>query len=72
MSAGNVNVGASGSGAHEGDVTLEEPVNGSASVVENEGQPADQVARKMKDLEVGDILSLTKEEKKSIDELLAQ
>ena len=72
MSAGNINVGASGSGTREGDATLEENVNSPAGVVEARGQPADQVTRQMKDLEVGDIPSLTEEEKKVIDELLAQ
>ena len=72
MSAGNVN-GASGSNAHEGDLPLEERVNGSAGVVvENEVESPDQVAKRMQDLEVGNIPSLTEEEKKSIDVLLAQ
>ena len=71
MSAGN-NVGASGSGTREGDATLEENVNGPAGVVDAGVQPADQVTSKMKDLEVGDIPLLTAEEKKVIDELLAQ
>ena len=70
MSANNINVGASGSGSHEGGVNLEEDVNGSGAV--DGAQPADQVARQMQGLEVGDIPSLTTEEKKAIDELLAQ
>ena len=69
MSANNVNAGASGSGSHEGGVNLEEDVTGPAV---DGVQPADQVVRQMQSLEVGDIPSLTDEEKRSIDELLAQ